>query len=463
MIEKNTITYEPCSIEQLQSKCKQRHRKSQVVFSMRDFLAKKNANLIWGNDYTFEADDKILSAFNKFAKINRLPQLLKFVERELSLHGRAIIVMNKNKKGDIMLNIANPFFYTAIGKVFVTEALAVVWQRIIIGSGTYFVKSVYDTQKCENTIYDTQNQIVVFDQVRDIQELGIEPIWYHNLGFVPVMEITNYPLIQYSTTVFLPAMYETVADWYCAQFFEHTFYEFWKNLNKEVAYCHSRIGVESANQQLIEDLRRNVKTEGDFEDVNILGDYIIETETGAKVQAIPGVGDFTKYTSAMNEVMDFYFKFANSSRFSEGGGAQKTSAEANQSKSTTYETMVAKIKHREYEYSILFAKVLSYYGVMDYEDEQLPFTFKINGNIQRQENAFVDLIIKQVQAGLMSMVEAIAQLRSITNKDAQKIFESIKEFNEENDVMVNTMAGPMDEFDMGGRPTKEEENGEIND
>lgn len=214
--------------------------------------------------------------------------------------------------------------------------------------------------------------------------------------------------------------------------------------------------MESANQQLIEDLRRNVKTEGDFEDVNILGDYIIETETGAKVQAIPGVGDFTKYTSAMNEVMDFYFKFANSSRFSEGGGAQKTSAEANQSKSTTYETMAAKIKHREYEYSILFAKVLSYYGVVDYDAEELPFTFKINGNIQRQENAFVDLIIKQVQAGLMSMVEAIAQLRSITNKDALKIFESIKEFNEENDVMVNTMAGPMDEFDMGGRPTKED-------
>lgn len=458
MIEKNSIVYEPCSIEQLQNQCKQRRRKAQIIFSMRDFLAKKNANLIWGGDYTFESDDKILTTFNRFAKNNRLPQLLKFVERELSLHGRVIIVMNKNKKGDIMLNIANPFFYTAIGKVFVNEELAVIWQRIIIGSGTYFVKSVYDTEKCVNTIYDTQNQVVVFDQVRDIKELGIEPVWYHNLGFVPVMEITNYPLIQYSTTVFLPAMYECVSDWYSASFFEQTFYEFWKNLNKEVAFCHSRVGVENANQQLIEQLRNSTKLEGEFEDTSILGDYFIETETGAKIQAIPGVGDFTKYTNAMNEIMDFYFKFANSSRFSEGGGAQKTSAEANQSKSVQIETMEAKIKHREYEYSILFAKVLAFYNVVNYDDEKWPFQFKITGNVPRQENAFVDLILKQVNAGLMSLPEAIAQLRGIALKDAEIIFDRIKEFNEENDVMVSTIAPELDEFDLGGRPTKEEGN-----
>lgn len=254
--------------------------------------------------------------------------------------------------------------------------------------------------------------------------------------------------------MFSPQVYEEVADWYPAQFFESSFYELWKNLNKEVNFCHSRIGIENANQQYIADFNKNISGTSDP-----LGDYIIETEVGGKVQAIPGVGDFTKYTAAMDAIMDFYFKFANSSRFSDGNGAQKTSAEANSSNSAQVETLEAKLAHREYEYTMLIAKVLAALGVCEYEQESYPFVFKINGNLSRQENAYLDYIIKQVQSGLMSIVEAIAAIRKLSYSQAESIFDKIKEFNEENDVMTSTMMSEMDQqgfasdgFDQGGRP-----------
>lgn len=466
MITNNKIEYTPCEIEQLQRSCKQKHIKNQIIYSMRDFLAKKNANQIWGNNYTFEAESEdIVNAFNEFATKNRLLPLFKFIERELSLNGRVIVVLNKNKKGELKINVANPFFYAAIGKVFVNEELAVIWQRVILDTGTFYVKSTYDTEKCVNQIFDESNQMVVYDAVKEIGSLGIEPVWYHNLGFVPVVEITNYPLFQFQNIMFAPEAYYQVADWYPASFFEESFYQLWKNLNKEVIYCHSRIAIESANQTLIKQINEQTKFQNDIGD-DVIGDYVIETETGGKAQVIPGVADFSKYTTAMDAVMDFYFKFANSSRFSDGGGAQKTTSEANQSNSSQIETLEAKIKHREYEYTMLIAKILAALGKCVYEDvKEYPFSFKINGNIQKNDNAYLDFILKQVQSGTMSLVEAIAQLRGVSLSKSQQIFEQIKEFNEENDVVVSTMMNEeeqmgfaSDGFEQGGRPTENGDN-----
>lgn len=457
MIANNKIVYETCEMERLQ--CEAYNPKMIVVRNMRDFLARKNANQIWGNGFKFETqNEKLKKIFNKICKTNRLEYLVYHLETQLSLHGRVLITINKTKGGEIKLNVANPFFYNSIGNVFMTEELAVIWQRVVYDTQTYFIKSIYDKEKVVNEIYTNQNQIMVFGEFRKIaKDLQIEEVWYHNLGFVPVVQLTNYPLVLYDFYMFDPITYIKLTDWYPATIFEDTFYLAWKNLNKELEFCHSRIGVENANQQLIDSLKS-----GDTE--RVLGDYVIETEVGGKVTAIPGAGDFTKYTNAMNQIMDFYFKFANSSKFSEGGGAQKSSTEAQDSKSTTIETIKEKLSHREYDYSMLFAKMFAAMGLIDYNEGEWDFIFKINGNIEKQENAYVDLLIKQVQAGLMSIPEAIANYRNISENQAEEIFEKIKKFNEENNVMVSTIMSEMEqEFTSGGFDSESNEGGRPSD
>lgn len=461
MINDGRITYEPCEIEQLFNACKAKWKQGQISYSMRDYLAKKNANQLWGSGYKFDSDnEQIVKAFNDFAQQNKLIFLLKFIERELSLHGRVIMVLNKTKKGELKINLANPFFYAAIGKVFVNEEVAVLWQRVILDNGTWYIKSTYDREKCVNELYDFNGEMIVYDASHKIaKELQIEPIWKHNLGFVPVVQLTNYPIFEYTNIMFSPESYVQVADWYNAAFLEKSFYELFVNLNKEVMFCHSRIGIENANQQLIDKLTSKKSAE----DADIMGDYIIETEIGGKVQAIPGVGDFTKYTNAMNEIMDFYCKFANSSRFSEGGGAQKTSAEANSSNSSQIELIYAKKAHREWELTDFFAKVLAALGLVEYWKGEYDFNFTINVNIDRNDNAFLDGVIKKIQAGLTSIPQALSDLYGITLEKAEKMFEDIKAFNEENNVITSTMMGEemegfaSDGFSEGGRPTQEKE------
>lgn len=463
MITKENIFYQPCEIEELQNLCKQRRKKYEVALSMREFLAKKNANQIWGNGFTFESEqENIQKAFEKFSKDNRLAPTLKFIERELSLHGRVIVSLFKTKGNNIKLNIANPFFYSAIGKTFVNENLAVLWSKIETSNNTFFVKSIYDRQKVVNELYSNDNKMLVLDEMQDIaNEYQIEKVWYHNLGFVPVVELTNYPYFDYMYNVFSPHIYYQIADWYNSTMFEPLFYELICNLKKETKFNHSRIAIDGANQYQMEQINKKMK---DDEDEDILGDYIIQTEAQSKASAIPGVGDFTKYTSAMNDIMDFYFKFANSSRFSEGTGAQKTSAEADSANNATVETLEAKINHREFELSILIAKILGAMGLYNYNEfEDYPFKFKIVGNVKSNDNAFVDRILKEVQAGTMSLVEAISQLRGISLKESEQVFENIKEFNEENNVVVSSIMGPdemqgfsSDGFDEGGRPSEGE-------
>lgn len=217
--------------------------------------------------------------------------------------------------------------------------------------------------------------------------------------------------------------------------------------------------MENVNQELIDKIAKSYG--GRRFDI---GDFIITSDyNNTKVYATPGVADFTKYTSAMDAIMDFYCKFANSSRFSEGGGAQKTSSEANQSRSSTMETIQQKITHAESDYSILIAKMLAIYGDFDYFADNWDFQFKIAGNVQREETVFLDNIIKQVNLGTMSLVEAIASLRNVDQETAQLLFEQIQKFNEANDLITSLTEQEEEDLDFegsskqqeGGRPADE--------
>lgn len=423
-----------------------------TIISMRETLARRNANNIWGNGFTFDCPDKkINETFEKLSKRNRLNDLFHYAEFIKSLHGRVVITMNKNKAGQIMLNISDPYFYSQVGKVFITEVLAVIWQRIIVDNKHFYLRSEYTTKYVKNDWYSEpveNEKMLIWDSEKVIpKQFQVEKVWNHNLGFLPLVESFNYP---YRTIMWNSYTFYQLADWYNCEFLEQTFYDLLKNLKKEVNFCHSRIGIENATQELIDTLNNKMGED--------IGDYIIKTDVGSKVTAIPGVGDFVKYTNAMNEIMDFYYKFSNSSKFSEGGGAQKTSLEAGQSRANTIETIKQKITHNQSDYTQLIAKCLIAENCeMEYEAEY-PFEFKINGNIQKDDTVYLDNIIKQVNLGTMSLVEAISTLRGINLTKAEETFENIQDFNEKYDIITQNSSVNMefenDNFEGSSKQTE---------
>lgn len=443
--------------------CEGNTQQEMFAWNMREFLARTNAIKIWGNGFTFETENnKLNKAFKRFANMNQLENLMGFIERNCSKYGRTVITLNKTKSGDIMLNIPNPFYFNGIGKVFVQPQLAVVWQKFVKDNKTFVVKSTYDVEKCVNEVYTIdEEKIRVFDRESEIlKELQLEKVWNHNMGIVPVVEITNIPFFQFE---FNNYDFVTITDWYPAYHFERLAWDTYKNLIKELYFCHSRIVFENANQELV-NMVKQLERQIDLGEEVKLNDFILESEVGSQFKPMVGMGDFTKYTDTMNQIFDFYFKFAGNSRFSEGGGAQKTVAETSATRSSMIETMNQKINLRTKQVTDLLRKVFVALGLIkDYWDDNNEFNFKINGNLTKDDSAYIDNMLKLVDAGAMSVVDVIQDVFKLTKQDAQKRFEDIKKFNEENNIInpLMEMANQLDNEANNG--SKISETGEHKD
>lgn len=417
--------------------------KSEFAWNMRELLARKWSSLIWGQGYVFQCEnEKISKEFKKWERLNKFKEILLFIERCASKHGRCIITINKTKSGDITLNIPNPFYFNGLGKVVVQPQLAVIWQNYVIDQRMFVIKTTYDNQKVVNNVYfkDQERNVRIYDKEAEVLEkLQIEKEWHHNLGFVPVVEVQNLPLVQF---YFNNLEYITLADWYPAYLWENLAFDTYTNLRKELYFCHARVIVENANQKTIQQVR-----EIGFENSVNLGDYILETETGDNFKIQQGNGDFTKYTSTLDHIYDFYFKCSGMSRFSEGGGAQKTVAETSSIRAQMIESVNQKINLRVEQISDLIRKVLAAKGLIDYWEGDGEFTFKINGNIIKDETSYIDNKLKLIDAGIINQIDLIQDLFGISRDEAKERYEENQKHLEENMKMFESETSDEGEFD----------------
>lgn len=409
--------------------------KEEFSFTLREALARKMSSNVWGNGFQFKTEnEKVEKVFNKISYLNKLNNTLGYIEKYCSLYGRAILTINKTKDGEYLLNISDPIWFNGVGKVFVQPQLAVIYQRFKVSTEIYIVKSTYTPTHVYNELYTYMNEDVirVFDKEAEVfEELQIEPEWEHNLGFPPIVEFTNLPLWQHQ---WMNMDFVNITDWFPAMIYEKLIWETLDSLRKELRYCHSRIFTDGLSQSTINQLRgRN----GAFEDFDpeAKNDYIINTDPGSEVKIQQGNGDFTKYTNAVQALLDFYFKMAGSSRFSEGGGAQKTVAEVSNTKSASIENINQKIILRQEQCRELINKLLACYGCGKYYDVNDEYDFVIKGNINNDTTAWIDNKIKLINSGVITPIDLIQELFNVSYSKAKEQFEAVKKWNEENNVM----------------------------
>lgn len=408
--------------------CQCNNEVDEFKWSVREFLSRKVSTIIWGQNYQFNSEnDNTLKTFNKFAKLNKLKEILPYVERKCSMYGRTIITINKTKTGDVLLNVVDTNLTGQIAKMLVQPQLAVIYEKFTVDQNSFIIKSTYDTEKVVRQVFGKDEKVLIMgEEARVLEQLQIEKVWYHNFGFVPVCEIQNIAYFQHWIE---PIQFARLSDWYPGAFLEDTLYKTLEDLKRELKYCHSRIIVENADQNTINKYKNAMNESSD----NF--NFIFETGGGSDFSVQPGNGDFTKYTKTYNDLMDIYFKYCGLSQFSEGGGAQKTVAETATIKSSMIESVNQKIVLRQEQYTDLIKKVLAIYGCVNYDDEKDGFTFKIPGNISKDDASTVENIINKISANLMSPQEGIQELRNLSQKEAEEIFEKI--YNENKKYGVN--------------------------
>lgn len=436
---------------------------SMFRWGMREALARRSSSNVWGNGFIFDTEkENVEKAFQRFKKINKLYNLFPYIEKELSKYGRVVLTLNKSKTNDILVNVVPQLFFSGIGKVFCNEQLAVIYQRFDIDNKSILVKSTYDTQKVKNEFYsmsETQ-ELLVMDSTKEVEEyLQIPKEYTHNLGFVPVVELVN---INYYQTNFNQYQFLMLSDWYPANQYEELAYQAFIDLEKELMLNHSRIVGTEGTQQLIQQLRAQQAQNGRV----VLEDFLIETTHGTDIKIMNGNGDFEKYTGVINSIYDIYYKQSGLSRFSEGGGAQKTVAETASIRSQMIETIKHKANLREFQILELISKALAMYGVIDYfEDNSI--NFKINTNIIKDDAIYLDNLIKQLEIGAITTIDIIKEFKHVGEKEAQEIYEKNKEFMEKNNDFFGELfvdkengSNPDQEIDNTGKHKDRAKNGE---
>lgn len=434
------------------------------ILELREGLARQMSKNIWGQGFQFSSNNEAIDKqFKKISFLNQLENFFGYLERHCSLYGRAIVTINKTQEGEFMLNLSQPIWFNGIGKVFVQPQLAVIYQRVQLDTQMMIMRSTYTSKYVKNELFygDEENKkLRVFDKSGVVlKSLRIEPYWEHNLGFPPIVEFTNLPFHQF---YWLTDEFYPLTDWYPATTIEPLIFTTIKNLKKELAFNHSRVVLDGVNQTMLNQLRGK----GTFDELSVeeSKDYVITAETigNSKIQFQPGNGDFTKYTATIEHLMDFYFKLAGSSRFSEGGGAQKTVAETSTIRSSMIETINQKLILRQKQCVELISKWLSCYGLCDFKEADNDFEFKINGNILQDETSHIDNQLKLIQNGIISPIDFIQDLFKLNRVDAEKKFEEVKKFNEENDIM-NALTSQLEQVGENGEGNFNQATGEHKD
>ena len=126
----------------------------QMRMSLRDTIARRWAQNIWGGGYVFQhADKKVNDTFNEFSIKNKLLEQMTYIERMLSANGRVLVTLNETESGDVMLNIAPPYYLANVARTFCTPTLAVVYQTFNHDQDAYVIKSTYTLQQVKHEVY----------------------------------------------------------------------------------------------------------------------------------------------------------------------------------------------------------------------------------------------------------------------------------------------------------------------
>ncbi|MGD7651286.1 hypothetical protein [Ralstonia pseudosolanacearum] len=118
-----------------------------------------------------------------------------YIERMLSSYGRVLVTLNETESGDIMLNVAPPYYLANVARTFCTPTLAVVYQTFNHDQNAYVIKSTYTLQRVTHELFskneETEEIELLGDSGKLLKALKIKSSYPNKLGFIPVVEFTN--------------------------------------------------------------------------------------------------------------------------------------------------------------------------------------------------------------------------------------------------------------------------------
>ncbi len=424
-------------------------------------LAIHAARLLLGKGIQFSSDTEEIENFiNEVFDYNNITQFLFTATYWMSKEGRVIATVSK--QGDkYWLEIAKPEWYNQMAKVRITPKLAILYKNTEISSNKYVIREKWDDEKVVREIYTADNARISLQGLNTElkEDERIPEVTYHNLGFVPIFEMLNNPIL--GTTLNQKATgdnaYKVLADTYPVENLELLINHLYKTVSEETVLNQSKVigyydnqNISKLSEQgsrlkyLAKRLFFNVKTpsgtgnEPSFEKLQPVGGYIEELTNVIKKfkgQYYDGAGYSTQDDAQMDTATQTLY------------AKSKDVATTKMKRDQLTEVMLH-----------LIDTILILAGKLKEEerDKKRPYSFEIRENLNISETETINNEILKLDNGLATHAEALANIRGISEQEAESISKKIKEEQEAEQQKQIDQMGAYEQglrTDQNGEPT----------
>lgn len=408
--------------------------RQQEYVSLAAQVATHAADLMWGRGLNVISDNETdKEHLDRILEHNSMNELLYTNEMDLSLRGNTFATVEL-VNGLPTIVLSDPMLLSKMGRSYVDKEVAVIWKRITIDDRSFPVKEIWDREKRTHIFYNDDGKSISIDQVYKKTNIQAPPeVWYHNLGYVPVVHFKNrsgaYRMYSVADHAFAGSLEQdynktlrTLYDVELKNNITRLFAKLDKKDKKQLIKEAKAAGVNLA--EYLEDRSSIVST--DF-----AGDKSGDASGNNPIQLIQGNPKFQEYWLGLQEIKAEFFETCgySYSRPTQNGDARNTT-DVVFSNAKDMMTTKGKLQVRQlqvYELMSICKDVYNKWSIGSIDGEM---TIDIKSNIMADSIAEVDKNIKKVEANLESRAYAIAKMDGITLEEAEEKLAYIQQENE---------------------------------
>lgn len=407
-------------------------------FDAKLFQSQYASQLLFGQGIKFNSEDEeIKKYFGRLDKLNKFDDLLQQTAQAASYYGRAVWTIDKTYTGDFIISLIGDDLFQNIEKFEVTPFRAILMRRKVIGMNIYYITEEWTTTTVNRnvTVLDKQNkQRVPLNQAnynwlqtqRIPDELNVPTFERHNLGFIPVIEVTNQP----SRNIISSDMTQLADDVAVRNMPIHI------NNGAREWFKDEILGKTRVFGYLSDDQLKKLETQGKtlglaLEDIIVLSKAM--GDATKPIEVSPSSHDGKRYSEPMKDKIDL---FMIGCKYSPVFGNQNDKTEAETLYSKDADQRTTKNKRRRYSELLneLFRKIFVYKGLMTSLDEDDKFSVEINENVVYNRLQLIEFMNSGIAAGLFSRVEAIAIMRDLDDLEQAEKIKTLIDKEAENDT-----------------------------
>lgn len=399
------------------------------VIDFASMVADHSTNLLLNNGYSFNTKNEALyEKFKEFEKENNFKHLLSKLVWSLSYFGRAILTISKDASGKPRLLIADQLNLSNVETRFDVSNKARIIQRVGEGLGICYLIEEWDEFKVIRNLYqDKEGSKLISNKEVDKYSYQFEPVWYHNLGFLPVFEIVNKPRVN----ILGSSIFNYYPDWINVFSILDLADDIIKRFANELAINHTYISMDFTTQELmpkydadgnpIPGLINSVSKQytDSIKDMIVNGNIIhnkmgIAGEQRKDVELFFGQSKYMVDTlDALERVKKIIFEGSGYS-YSIDKNSSMTNDEVIAISKLDYQTIMSKKTHLQPIITNILQIVLRLYKVEEYEN----FNFQLNSVVAEAQT--LEIIEKEVNLGLITEVEKIQKWKKLDYQQAKQ-------------------------------------------